>query len=178
MTTVAKPAADEPQTVAQFADFKAGQNRAPDTYCENSVVKPMILSHGTLGVIDLAESKRFYTEFLGLDCVRHTERGLNIRKGGYWSVVCLEIGEKAESTRVYNHWGLDVASREEVDAAYAKALELQEEYGIRRVNKIRLQHGDYAFKLQDRDGNWWEIQHIEDPMKYDKRFARGDVIPT
>lgn len=79
---------------------------------------------------------------------------------------------------MYNHWGLDVATREEVDTAYQKALELQQEYGIRRVNKIRLWHGDYAFKLQDRDGNWWEIQNIEDPMKYDKRFARGDVIPT
>ncbi len=162
----------------QFDSFKASDDRAPNTHDEASIVKPMILSHGTLGVIDLAKSKRFYTEFLGLDCVRHTERGMNVRKGGYWAVVCLQIGEQVDPTRVYNHWGLDVATREEVDAAHEKALELQEKYGIRRVNKIRLQHGDYAFKLQDRDGNWWEIQHIEDPMKYDKRFARGDIIQT
>lgn len=35
-----------------------------------------------------------------------------------------------------------------------------------------------AFRLQDRDGNWWEIQFIVEPMKYNKSFARGDVIPT
>ncbi len=162
----------------QFDSFKASDDRAPDTHDEASVIKPMILSHGTLGVIDLAASKRFYTEFLGLDCVRHAKRAMNVRKGGYWAVVCLQIGEKVDPTRVYNHWGLDVATREEVDAAYEKALELQEKYGIRRVNKIRLNHGDYAFKLQDRDGNWWEIQHIENPMKYDKRFAQGDIAGT
>ena len=175
MATVTKTAT---AAAAQFGNFKAADEKAPGTTAPDPVVKPIILSHGTLGVIDLAQSKRFYTEFLGLDCVRHTERGLNLRKGGYWSVVCLEIGDKVQATKLYNHWGLDVASRDEVDAAYAAALRLKDEYGIRRVNKIQISHGDYTFKLQDRDGNWWEIQYIEEPMKYDKRFARGDIIPT
>ena len=169
----------ERQSVEQFGSFKAAAEKAPGTYAENPIVRPMILSHGTLGVIDLQESKKFYTEFLGLDCVRHQERGLNVRIGGYWGVVCLEIGDGVQATKVYNHWGLDVSTPEEVDEAYEAALKYQEKYGIRRVNKPRPQHGgDYAFKLQDRDGNWWEIQYIVEPMKYDKRFANGDVIPT
>lgn len=170
----------EKQSAAQFGSFKAADEKAPGTHAADSVVKPMILSHGTLGVIDLAESKRFYTEFLGLDCVRHSKTTLNVRMGGYWSIVCLKIGEAVQPTRVYHHWGLDVSTPEEVDAAYEAALKFKDKYGIRRVNKPRPQHtaGDYAFMLQDRDGNWWEIQYIVDPMKYDKRFARGDVIPT
>lgn len=170
----------EKQSAAQFGSFRAADEKAPGTYAENPIVKPMILSHGTLGVIDLAESKKFYTEFLGLDCVRHQERGMNVRVGGYWGVVCLEIGEGVQATKIYHHWGLDVSTPEEVDAAYEAALKYQDKYGIRRVNKPQQMHkdGDYAFKLQDRDGNWWEIQYIVEPMKYDKRFARGDVIPT
>jgi predicted lactoylglutathione lyase len=105
---------------------------------------------------------------------------MNVRVGGYWCVVCLEIGDAVRATKIYNHWGLDVATPEEVDTAYEAALKYKDKYGIRRVNKPRPQHehGDYAFKLQDRDGNWWEIQYIVEPMKYDKRFARGDVLPT
>jgi len=70
----------------------------------------MILPHGTLGVIDLSESKKFYTEFLGFDCVHHGERAMNVRVGGYWNVVCLEIGDVVQATKIYNHWGLDVAT--------------------------------------------------------------------
>lgn len=177
--STAKPAGPgRKQHATQFKSFKASGVKAPETYAEDSIVKPMILSHGTLGVIDLKESKKFYTEFLGLDCVRYQERGLNIRVGGYWSIVCLEIGEGVQPTKIYHHWGIDVSTREEVEAAYEAALRYKEKYGIRRINKIQIQHGDYAFKLQDRDGNWWEIQYIEEPMKYDKRFARGDVAPT
>jgi len=165
------------QSAAQFGSFAAAEKLAPGTYDENPVVKPMILSHGTLGVIDIHESKRFYTEFLGLHCVRHSPTTLNVRMGGYWSIVCLEIGEQTQPTRTYHHWGIDVATPEEVDEAYEAALRDKEKYGIRRINKPRPQHtgGDYAFMLQDRDGNWWEIQYIVEPMKYDKRFARGDI---
>jgi catechol 2,3-dioxygenase-like lactoylglutathione lyase family enzyme len=168
------------QTAAQFGSFKAADKLAPGTYAEDPIVKPMILSHGTLGVIDLEESKRFYTEFLGLHCVRHSKTTLNVRMGGYWSIVCLKIGDAVQPTRVYHHWGLDVATPEEVDAAYEAALKYKDKYGIRVINKPRPQHtiGDYAFKLQDRDGNWWEIQYIVEPMKYDKRFAQGDITPT
>ena len=38
---------------------------------KQSVVKPYVLSHGTLEVFNLQKSRRFYEEFLGLQCVRH-----------------------------------------------------------------------------------------------------------
>ena len=36
-----------------------------------SVIKPYCMSHGTLEVYSLKASRRFYEEFLGLECVRH-----------------------------------------------------------------------------------------------------------
>ena len=35
-----------------------------------SVIKPWLMSHGTMQSYNLKESRRFYEEFLGLECVR------------------------------------------------------------------------------------------------------------
>jgi hypothetical protein len=65
-----------------------------------------------------------------------------------------------------------VASREEVERAHAEAHRLKDKYGIRKITKLKEQHGAYAFFLQDLDCNWWEIQH--EPRTIDAFFAGGD----
>jgi len=144
--------------------------------------QPMIFSHGTLECRSLADSRPFYEEFLGLDCVRHADKAMMLRKGGYFGLVCLEKGKNVRPVGVGNHWGLDLATREEVDRAHALALEHKERYGIQKVMRITDMHGTYAFYFQDRDGNWWEFQYTGSGQdrgegRYDKHFARGDVVP-
>lgn len=139
-----------------------------------AVVKTTMLSHGTLECRDLAASRRFFEEFLGLETVFHGKRTMLIRKGGYWSVVCVNRGDKVGPVGPLNHWGVDVSSRAEVDEARENALKFKDEYGIRAVHQARDQHGVYSFYIQDLDGNWWEIQSIPEPDLYDKTFERGD----
>ena len=141
----------------------------------DSIVKPLMLSHGTLECRDLAASRRFYEEFLGLECVRHAPPAMLIRKGGYWCIVCIGLGKMPEGTQLMNHWGVDVATKEEVDAAHKKAHELKDTYGIRAITKPSDQHGVYSFYMQDLDGNWWEIQKVPDGLN-DKMYTRGDVV--
>lgn len=150
--------------------------RSAGPRAKTSAVKPFRLSHGTLEVRDLARSRKFYEEFLGLDCVRHNKPAMLIRKGGYWCVVCIEVGDSVHPQHIMNHWGVDVAARDEVDEAYAKAQELKDEFEIKSITKPGDQHGVYSFYLQDRDSNWWEIQHC-DPALHDKQYDRGDVYP-
>ena len=138
------------------------------------VVNTTMLSHGTLECRDLAASRRFYEEFLGLETVHHGQRTMMIRKGGYWGVVCVNRGDKVRAMGPLNHWGVDVASRAEVDAARQKALEYQDTYGIRAIHQARDQHGVYSFYLQDLDGNWWKIQCLPEAELYDRLFERGD----
>lgn len=138
------------------------------------VVNTTMLSHGTLECRDLTASRRFYEEFLGLETVYHGQRTMMIRKGGYWGVVCVNRGDKVRAMGPLNHWGLDVASRAEVDAARANALKHNDAYGIRAVHQARDQHGVYSFYLQDLDGNWWEIQCLPEAELYDRWFERGD----
>jgi catechol 2,3-dioxygenase-like lactoylglutathione lyase family enzyme len=155
------------------AESSAKQHSAP-------LNRPKIFSHGTLECHSLAASRPFYEEFLGLECVRHAQTAMMLRKGGYFGLVCLEKGKNVKPVGVGNHWGLDLATREEVDRARELAVEHKEKYGIQKVMRITDMHGTYGFYFQDRDGNWWEFQHTGDGQdrgegRYDKHFARGDI---
>ncbi|OVZ60252.1 hypothetical protein CDO44_09115 [Pigmentiphaga sp. NML080357] len=140
---------------------------------DGAIVHPYVLSHGTLECYDIEKSRRFYEEFLGLECVHHAVRGLSIRCGMKFHIVCLEVGERLRPANVFQHWGLDVATPGEVEAAWEAARSLQAEYEIRQVLSIRNQHGVYSFYLEDLDHNWWEIQHY-DGFQHDDVFRAGD----
>jgi len=139
-----------------------------------SIVQPFCLSHGTLECYNLVESRRFYEEFLGLECVRHGKPAMAIRLGMRFHIVCVEVGEALKPVHLLNHWGVDVQSRQEVDAAYAKAIELQDTYKIRKVMKPVDAHGVYSFYMIDLDHNWWEIQCYENGFQHDDLFDFGD----
>jgi catechol 2,3-dioxygenase-like lactoylglutathione lyase family enzyme len=138
-----------------------------------SVVKPYALTHGTCECRDLKATRRFYEEFLGLEVVRHAPPGMVFRLGMKFHVVCIEVGDNVRPCTLMNHWGLDVATHEEVDAAHAKAIELTATYGIKQVKPIEMQHGVYSFYLEDLNHNWWEIQHY-DGYLHDDFFDFGD----
>src|SRR5215510_5550129 len=109
-----------------------------------SVVKPMLLSHGTLMCKDLAKSRRFYEEFLGLEVVRHARPAMMLRLKTGMYVVAVCIGEKVPNQHVLTHWGLNVASRAEVDRAHADAHRLKETYGIQKIQNVRERHAAYG----------------------------------
>ena len=139
-----------------------------------TIVNPMLLSHGTLMCKDMAKSRRFYEEFLGLEVVRHARPAMMLRLKSGMYVVAVCIGENVPKQHVLTHWGLNVATREEVDRAHAAAVEHKEKYGIQKINKVLERHGAYGFYFQDIDNNWWEIQH--EPRAIDDFFDRGDIL--
>jgi len=145
--------------------------------------RAVILSHGTITCRDLAASRRFYEEFLGLDCVQHNPRGILLRKGGYCVIVCLQVGDHVKPVDRQHHWGIDLASQEEVDRALALAHEHKEKYGIQRISRITAHHGTYSFYFKDLDGNYWEFQYVGGGQmsgagRYDEFFAQGDIAPA
>lgn len=143
---------------------------------ENPVVKAQMLSHGTMEVKDMAAARRFYTEFLGLECFRHNKPAMMVRKGGEWVIVCVQVGAAAHPLNVLNHWGIDVHTREEVDAAYKAALALKDEYGMKKITTPGDQHGTYSFYIEDMDSNWWEIQYAL-PGHHSRVWAQGEYKP-
>jgi catechol-2,3-dioxygenase len=162
------------------ADVPAkGDGPVPPHYRTEPLNRPTVLSHGTLECRDMVATRKFYEEFLGLECVRHSMKSFKFRLGEYFSVVCLQRGDRAKATVVGNHWGLDLPSRAAVERAYALAHENKDKYGIDKITKI-VENETYGFYFSDLDGNWWEFQYAGGGQcqgwgRNDEHFKNGDV---
>jgi predicted lactoylglutathione lyase len=119
-------------------------------------LKLKFLSHGTLDSRDLAFSRKFYEEFLGLEVAQTSPISLMIRLGGD-HVIAVVFSKKIGEMNLLNHNGLDVETKEEVDAAHRVVVEQAEKWKITKVTKPYLQHGTYSFFFWDGDDNCWEI---------------------
>src|SRR5205085_11527874 len=95
----------------------AGQASAPERP-KAPALKLEFLSHGTLESRDLAFSRRFYEEFLGLDVVQTSPISLLIRLGGPNTIAVVYSKKAAGEMNLLNHNGLDVRTKDEVDEAY------------------------------------------------------------
>lgn len=143
-----------------------------------SAVTPLIesnfFSHGTVECTDMAATRRFLVDFLGLDIMRPLKEAQYMWKGGPWVIVCVNIqdGEPKEQGP-QNHFKLSVASDAEVDAAHAAALRLKDDFGIKQVQGIGQANGHRAFKLLDLNNTWWEISTVAQ-RDYDAMFEKGD----
>ena len=147
------------------------------TITDRSTAEPLLktlrLGHGTLECIDLVKTRRFYEEVLGLEVIQTSPLSLLIRKGTNHTYAVVETGKADKEMPMLNHNGLDVGSPQEVDVAYELLQQVKDEYGIRKLQKPRQAHGDYAFFFCDLDGNWWEIVAVR-PGGYAVDFGEED----
>ena len=119
-------------------------------------LKLNFLSHGTLECREIEWSRKFYEEFLGLEVVQTSTISLLIRLGGD-HVVAVVKSKKVHEMNLLNHNGLDVRTKEEVDAAHRIVTEQADKWKLTKITKPVLQHGTYSFFFWDGDGNCWEI---------------------
>ena len=137
------------------------------------VIKSKFLSHGTLGSKDLEATRKFYTEFLGLEVIRTSKISLMVRLGGDHVYAVVQSRKKDEMPRL-NHNGIDVETDADVDAAYQAIIGGQEEWGLYNITEPVEQHGTYSFHFWDADGNAWEI--LSNPKGgYTWIFEHGDL---
>ncbi len=130
------------------------------------------ISHGTLEVVDLQASRRFYEEVLGLECMQNSPVSLMLRLGGDHIYVAVQTGKK-NGMGLMNHNGLDVSSDEAVNRAHELLQQVKDEYGIGKIQPPHKQHGAYSFYFQDRDDNWWEVLS-NPPRGYSPWFERSE----
>ena len=139
-----------------------------------SLVATELLSHGTLECNDTPATRRFLTEFLGIDVIRPLPEAQYLSKGGPWTVVCVKVDGEQKEQGPQNRFKLAVGSAADVDAAHAAALKHKDSYGIGKVEAIEEKNGIRSFRLQDMNKVWWEIANLSQKY-YDDAFARGDV---
>ena len=152
--------------------------RVQDTAAPAQIGKPApalklnFLSHGTLESRDLAFSRRFYREFLGLEVVQTSPISLLVRLGGA-NTIAVVYSKQPHEMILLNHNGLDVRTKDEVDAAYRTVCDQAEAWKLKKISKPHLQHGTYSFFFWDGDDNCWEI--LTNPQGgYSWLFEQGD----
>jgi catechol 2,3-dioxygenase-like lactoylglutathione lyase family enzyme len=139
---------------------------------KDSILNPRLLTHCTCEVIDIKESRKLYEEVLGLEVVEDGPKALYARLNSTTVIRAVETDTESREHKHASHMGFDVATREEVDAVREKVLEIQEEYGIKEVLRLKNNHGNHAFHFVDRDNNYWEILDNPDGG-YRWRFDQG-----
>lgn len=145
---------------------------------EDSKPSPVLnlkfLSHGTVDVVDIEASRKFYEEFFGLDVVKTSEISLMVRLGGEHIYAAVETGKKSTKMPFLNHNGLDVSTDEEVEECHRIVVEQAEKWGLHGITKPSVQHGTYSFYFWDMDDNCWEI--LQNPTGgYTWLFDKGDL---
>jgi len=135
-------------------------------------LKLNFLSHGTLESRDLAFSRRFYEEFLGFEVVQTSPISLLVRLGGA-NTIAVVYSKQPHEMNLLNHNGLDVHTKDEVDAAYRTVCDQAEAWKLKKISKPHLQHGTYSFFFWDGDDNCWEILTNPDGG-YSWLFEEGD----
>ncbi len=139
----------------------------------NALVQTEQLSHGTIECNDIAATRRFLNEFLGIDVVRPLAEAQYMWKGGPWSVVCVCVDGEQKDQGPENRFRLAVDSDAEVEASHKAALTHRDDYAIKKVTDVVSEGGVKSFMLQDLNHVWWEIAHV-DLAHYDRLFATGD----
>lgn len=138
----------------------------------SSAIRPRFISHGTLGSKDLEATRKFCTEFLGLEVARTSPISLMVRLGGDHVYAVVQMRNKPPMPRIF-HNGLDVDTDAEVNEAHATVIPEREKRGLHDITRPVAQHGTYSFHFQDADDNCWEIQS-NPPRGYTWIFEQGD----
>jgi catechol 2,3-dioxygenase-like lactoylglutathione lyase family enzyme len=120
-------------------------------------LKLEFLSHGTLDSRDIAFSRKFYEEFLGLEVVQTSPISLMIRLGGDHVIAVVYSKKGLGEMNLLNHNGLDVRTKDDVDEAHRIVSEQAATWKLTKISKPVLQHGTYSFYFWDADDNCWEI---------------------
>ncbi len=147
-------------------------NQAP---ASEPVIQATHLSHGTMQTLDLANSKKFYREFLGIPFVRHVKAAGSLLMGGDGYLVA--VGGQAKiliQQQAENRWILAVNEPGDVDWAREMALKHEKDYAIQEIGEVKEVDGLRSFMLRDQDSNWWEFRHdpaqVQAGRYHDARF--------
>jgi hypothetical protein len=158
-----------------------------DVKAAHPLNNPELLACGNLVTTDLDRARRFHEEYYGLECVRHRPDAILVRdrggqpdghlNGGEYWVWEIRQRDKIEFPQSRDHhWGVDVATKEEVDRVHQIASDNKERWGLSIVQSIvEARRGDYVFKIRDVDDNWWEVQCA--PERLERYRALGGFGP-
>lgn len=93
-----------------------------------------------------------------------------------WRLIVHEAGGEAPAKQMHNHWGVRVATKQEVDAAHRYLTAHKERYGISQVGQPAFNHGSYSLYFLEPGTNGWEIECYEDVLRKESGWKRSGGV--
>jgi catechol 2,3-dioxygenase-like lactoylglutathione lyase family enzyme len=126
------------------------------------MIQPIGLVRGHYQCRSFGETMPILTDLLALEPVRERNGEVMMRHPNTdWLLVVHEGGPTAPDKPLMNHYGVRVARREEVDAAWKYLRDHKEKYGLSRITKPVENHFAYSFYFKEPGGNYLEIEFYD-----------------
>lgn len=82
-----------------------------------------------------------------------------------WLLVLHDAGPDAPKKQMHNHWGVRVATTQEVDKAYEYLTAHKAKYKLGQIGKPLHNHGSYSLYFMEPGTNGWEIECYETALR-------------
>ena len=130
------------------------------------MIKPIALSETHMECRSLKESLPVLTDLLAFEKVAERPGEATLKHPNtHWLLVVHEAGPDAPTKQMHNHWGVRVATNDEVDKAYEYLSAHKAEYKISQIGKPLWNHGSYSCYFLEPGTNGWEIECYEAVMR-------------
>jgi catechol 2,3-dioxygenase-like lactoylglutathione lyase family enzyme len=130
------------------------------------MIKPVGLTHGHYECRSLKDTLPILQDLLAFEIVeRAAETAVVKHPNTGWLLVVHEGGPNAPDKPRLNHYGVRVATNQEVDNAREYLLSKQSEYKLVEVDKLQNRHLAHSVHFVEPGGNTWEIESYELAVK-------------
>jgi catechol 2,3-dioxygenase-like lactoylglutathione lyase family enzyme len=126
------------------------------------MIAPLTLYATHMECRNLRESMAVMTDLLAFEQILEKPGEATLKHPNTdWRLVLHEAGPDAPAKQMHNHWGVRVATAEEVDRAYEYLLAHKAEYKLGAIGKPTWSHGSYSCYFVEPGTNGWEIECYE-----------------
>jgi len=100
-------------------------------------------------------------DFLDLEVVSEKGETVTVKHANTgWLLVVHENAAGAADKPRFNHYGVRVATDQEIEHAYEHLQSKKKQYGL-KVDRVRDNHHAHSVHFTEPGGNWWEIESYE-----------------
>ncbi|MFQ5682337.1 MAG: VOC family protein [Candidatus Binatia bacterium] len=126
------------------------------------MLKPVGLIQGHYECRSLDETIPIFTDILALEVVERWDGQAVVKHPNTdWLLVVHEGGDDSPNKPHNNHYGVRVANRKEIEAAWEYIRGQRDKYGIKRVTRPHEAHFAHSVYFSEPGGNDWEIEYYD-----------------
>jgi catechol 2,3-dioxygenase-like lactoylglutathione lyase family enzyme len=126
---------------------------------------------------NLTESMAVMTDLLAFEKIAEKPGEATLKHPNtHWLLVLHEAGPDAPTKQMHNHWGVRVATTQEVDKAYEYLNAHKTEYKLGQIGKPLWNHGSYSCYFTEPGTNGWEIESYEAVNRKESAKAKAGGV--